>query len=301
MILRWFIIFVVICSYKGVAIESPILGYSPQQKRPVKQLKLLYLKYASTQDVFPMLRAICSDCQWVVSHVDQSIGLATNSKEWALYKSAIQALDRKRKQVKLEVDIVEINNIYSNRYKQLFSKLTQPLVLNQSVSKLIELMISSGNASILSSPRVMSRSGKQVLLKVGDQIPYKTINQNATSTQTNIQYIQSGVELKITPYIHYDQQIDLNIDLTYKAVTGYRIENESEMPIIATRKSQVNLQVSANSTIVFAGLLDRTNHETIEKVPFLADLPLIGELFKKKIIRKRTSDLIYKIQASIIN
>ncbi len=295
------IIFIIFFGCKGVAIESPILGYSPQQKRPLKQFKLLYLKYASTQDVFPMLRAICSDCQWVISHADQSIGLAANKEDWEVFKPAIQSLDRKRKQVKLNVDVIEINNIYSKRYQQLFSKLTQPLVLNQSVTKLIQLMISSGNASILSSPRVVGRSGKEVSLKVGDQVPYKTVIQNTTSTQTSIQYIQSGVELKITPFIHYDQQIDLNIDLTYKAVTGYRIENEIEMPIIATRRSLVNLQVTANSTIVFAGLLDQTNHESIEKVPILADLPFIGELFKKKIIKKRTSDLIYKIRASIIN
>ena len=174
-------------------------------------------------------------------------------------------------------------------------------MFNQAIETMIQLMISSGNANIISSPRLIGRSGQLVELKVGDQVPYKTTIQNTTSIQNSIQYIQSGIELKITPYTHYGQRIDLDIDLEYSAVTGYRIENGTEMPVIATRRSKLNLQITANSTIIFAGLLDQSKHNAIEKVPILGDIPIVGELFQKKIVTRRTSDLVYKIRASLIH
>ena len=58
------------------------------------------------------------------------------------------------------------------------------------------------------------------------------------------------------------------------------------MPIIASRMSNVNIQVSANRTIVFAGLLDKSG-ETIEKVPFIGDVPWIGQLFNETLAMNR--------------
>ncbi len=301
MIRRIVVVFLTILFVPLICIESPILSYAPMQQTQQKTLQLVYLKYATTHEILPTLGAVCSDCQWVVLHEKQAIGLLTTSSRWAGFRDAIKLLDKRRDLIRLEIDVIEVSNIMSERYQHIFSQLTQPIISNKTIESTLQLMVSSGNANIVSSPRLIGRSGQIVELKVGDQVPYKTTIQNASSVQSTIQYIHSGIELKIIPYAHYAKRIDLNIELSYKVVTGYRIENGVEMPIIASRRSKLNLQVIANSTVIFAGLLDQSTHESIEKVPLLGDIPLIGELFKKKIMKKRTSDLIYKIRASIIN
>ena len=111
--------------------------------------------------------------------------------------------------------------------------------------------------------------------------------------------MNAGVSVKITPWVHQNQQINLAVEMEYKTVSGYRIEHQLEMPIFASRKTNMSLQVSANATIVFAGLFDQSNHSTIEKVPLLGDIPIVGSLFQRSVIKKRSSDLIYKITPTL--
>ena len=297
----WVILIVGLLRVSIAGVESPIISFEGVGSEPKKTLKLVYLKYVKTHDVLPLLRGVCRECDWVVVHSTQAVGLVCPDQDWIRYKAAILALDKRPPMVALSIDIIEVNNIHSERYQQLFSQLTQPMTMTQSIEGMLQLMVSSGNAKVVSSPRLIGRSGHMVELSVGDQIPYQNAIQNTTSIQTNIQYIHSGIELKITPHIHYDERIDLAIHLSYKTVSGYRQDGGVEMPLVASRESKLEIQVTANSTQVFAGLLDQSNHETIEKVPLLADIPWIGELFKKKVVKTRTSDLIYKIRASIIN
>ena len=67
------------------------------------------------------------------------------------------------------------------------------------------------------------------------------------------------------------------------------------MPILSSRSVEAMVQVSPNQTIVIAGLLDQSQHESVEKVPFLGDLPWIGGLFQSHSQKQRSTDLLYKI------
>ena len=280
--------------------ESPIIGYTREHRPSKKEFHSAYLKHIKTLDVLPLLRSLCADCQWVTNHASQMVGLFCSNEKWGQYRSAIIAMDKKPIMVGLEVDVIEISHIRAKRYQQLLSHLTAPVKLNDTIDGLIQLLISQGDAKIVSSPRLIGRSGKPMILKVGDKVPYKTSVQNASGIQTNTQYIQSGIQLNVTPYLHYSQLIDLDIEVSYNAVNGYRTADGLEMPIIASRMSNVNIQVSANRTIVFAGLLDKSQHETIEKVPFIGDVPWIGRLFQRNISNERTTDLVYKIRPFIV-
>ena len=71
--------------------------------------------------------------------------------------------------------------------------------------------------------------------------------------------------------------------MSYKSITGYRRYGQVDMPMLSSRSTESRVQVSANRTIIFAGLLDHTSHQTTEKVPLLGDLPWIGGLFHRKI------------------
>ena len=94
--------------------------------------------------------------------------------------------------------------------------------------------------------------------------------------------------------------MDLLVELDYKTVSGYRSDQRMDMPIFASRSAKMSIQVSSNSTVVFAGLLDQSNHHVIEKVPILGDIPLIGRFFRQTIKKKRYTDLIYKITPTLL-
>ena len=284
----------------SIMASSPILDYTSESVAPKKNFHSMHLKYIKTFDAMPLLRGICHDCQWVIEHSWQWVGLHCSDSEWAMYKSAIQAIDRKPIMIGLDIQVLEISNTKSDRYQQLLAHLTAPMRLDDTIDGLIQLLVSSGNATIVSSPQLIGRSGKQIVLNVGDKVPYKTSIQQVNSVQHHVQYIQSGIQLAITPHLHYYQSIDLQIELKYNAVNGYRNADGVEMPIIASRESNVDLQVESGKSVVFAGLLDQSSHENIEKVPFFGDIPIIGALFQRRTSSKRSTDLIYKIRPFII-
>lgn len=280
--------------------KSPILGYDNPKVSAKKSFQFVLLKYARTHEVLPMLRNICRECDWVVDHARQSVGLMINSMGWATYKNALLTMDKRRALVRLDVSVIEVNNTQSERYRQLLSHLSTPIAMSDTIDGMIELMVSSGNASLVSSPRVIGTSGAQIQLKVGDQMPYKTAIQSGTNIQTSVQYIHTGIELNITPFLHYDDRIDLDIELHYSAVNGVEQDGGVDMPIIASRTSTLSLQITQNATVVFAGLLDHSTHESLEKVPFIGDLPFIGGLFQRSVRKNQTTDLIYKITPTAI-
>jgi Flp pilus assembly secretin CpaC len=280
----------------GWVFGSPIMNYVSESVATEQSFHSMHLRYVKTTDAMPLLRGICQHCSWVVEHSWQMVGLHCSASDWAMYRAAILTIDRKPVMIGLDIDVVEISNIESSRYQQLLSHLASPMRLNDTIDGLIQLLVSSGNATIVSSPKLMGRSGKKIILNVGDKVPYKTAVHHASTIQSNVQYIQSGIQLAITPHLHYYQSIDLHIELTYNVVNGYRNEGGVEMPIIASRESQVDIQVDAGEQVAFAGLLDQSVHENIEKVPFFGDIPLVGVLFQRRIKNGRSTDLIYKIR-----
>lgn len=273
---------------------SSILRYPGQNEAP-PQFRHVYLKYVKTHDIMPLLSGVCGDCHWVVSHSRQTVGVTASKKDWALYRAAIQQLDRPSPQVHISVDIIEVSNIQSQRYQSLFSQLASPITLNNVIQSTIQMMISSGNATIVSSPKVMGISGQPIQLTVGEQVPYVNSVQSNGYQTTQLKYIDSGVSLTITPYIHYESVIDIDVALQYNTISGYRSDNGVELPIIATRQSTLHLQVNDGETVVFTGLLDTSNHVSVRKVPLLGDIPILGLFFRRTIRTKKTTDLIYKI------
>jgi type II secretory pathway component GspD/PulD (secretin) len=281
--------------------ESPILGYKNEITTKSEKFYSIALRNANTYEILPLLRSLCRDCNWVAQHSRQVIGLKCSNEDWNMYRSAIRSMDKKNPLIGLSLDVIEVSNIHSERYQQLFANLTSPIRTDDALDMMVQLMVSSGNASIVSSPRLIGRSGQPILLNVGDKVPYKTTIHQVNSIQSNIQYIQSGIQINITPHVFRNHRIDLNIELIYNVVSGYRIEDGVEMPIVASRTSKLSVQVKENQSIMFAGLLDQNHHESIEKVPIFGNIPWIGKLFQKKVLKKEWSDLVFKIRPTIVD
>jgi type II secretory pathway component GspD/PulD (secretin) len=279
---------------------ATILGYS-NGAAPPEEFRYVYLKFIKTHDIVSLLPGICEDCRWVVSHSRQTVGVTASKKRWALYRRAIQRLDHPTPQVSLAIDIIEVSNIQSERYQQVLSQLSRPLVLDQPLQSTIQMMVSSGNATIVSSPKLMGVSGQPIVLAVGERVPYTSSVQSNGYQSTQLNYIDSGVSLTLIPHVHYNSDIDLAIELSYDTISGYRSEGGVDLPIIATRKSNVHIHIQNNQTVMFTGLLDTSNHVSIEKVPFLGDIPMIGGFFRRKITQKKTTDLIYKVTPQWLN
>ncbi len=171
---------------------------------------------------------------------------------------------------------------------------------------LISLLKKTTKANILSQPQVIAMDNQEALIQVGDKV--------VTSSTTS--YTQSGqpivtptleealIELKLKPFINpTSETIRMEIDQSVKQPSSGsstpKVFQDSTQPL-ATRKIKTNIVVKNKDTVVLGGLMQDREIETINKVPLLGDLPLLGWLFKSKVTDKQKVNMLVFITPTII-
>jgi type II secretion system protein D len=173
---------------------------------------------------------------------------------------------------------------------------------NESINILIRALEDSGQLQVLSRPQIMTLNNQTAFVQVGQdvsRITGTTITQGIV--QNNIEDVQTGLILRIQPLINDDGIVVMNIDAERSSLgseadgTVVAIDNNGN----AIRSAPINRQtaqttVSAKTgqTVVFAGLISTTKLATQRRVPYLADVPVLGRLFEFETSNDRRSELM---------
>ena len=163
-------------------------------------------------------------------------------------------------------------------------------------SHLIDLELSAaeneGKSETISSPRIITANQKQATIMQGVEIPYQ---ESASSGATTTQFKNAVLSLKVTPLITPDNRVVLDLDVSDDTV-GAQVTSATggSVPSIDTREIQTQVLVNDGQTVVLGGILETVKSKSADKVPFLADIPVLGNLFKSTInINNKTELLIF--------
>jgi type IV pilus assembly protein PilQ len=163
-------------------------------------------------------------------------------------------------------------------------------------SYIVDLELSAaqneGKSETISSPRVITANQKQATILQGTEIPYQ---ESASSGATTTQFKNAVLSLKVTPLITPDNRVILDLDVSDDTV-GAQVTSATggTVPSIDTREIITQVLVNDGQTVVLGGILDTTKSKSANKVPFLADIPVLGNLFKSTInINNKTELLIF--------
>ncbi len=163
-------------------------------------------------------------------------------------------------------------------------------------SYLVDLELSAaqneGKSETISSPRVITANQKQATISQGVEIPYQ---ESASSGATTTQFKDAVLKLKVTPLITPDNRVILDLDVSDDAV-GQQVTSATggSVPSIDTRQIITQVLVNDGQTVVLGGILETTKSRAANKVPFLADIPLLGYLFRSTTdINNKTELLIF--------
>ncbi len=149
-----------------------------------------------------------------------------------------------------------------------------------------------GKSETISSPRVITANQKQATIMQGVEIPYQ---ESASSGATTTQFKNAVLSLKVTPLITPDNRVILDLDVQDDAV-GQQVTSATggSVPSIDTREIITQVLVNDGQTVVLGGILDTTKTKQANKVPFFADIPVLGNLFKSTTnINNKTELLIF--------
>ncbi len=169
-------------------------------------------------------------------------------------------------------------------------------------SHLVDLELSAaqneGRSQVISSPRVITANQKQATIMQGVEIPYQ---ESASSGATTTQFRDAVLSLKVTPLITPDNRVILDLNVSDDSV-GAQVTSATGgyVPSINTRQIITQVLVGDGQTVVLGGILDTTKSKSAQKVPFLAEIPVLGNLFKSTVDIDNKTELLIFITPKIL-
>ncbi len=157
----------------------------------------------------------------------------------------------------------------------------------------LSAMQAEGEGEVISSPRVITANQSEALIEQGTEIPYQ---QATSSGATSVSFKKAVLSLKVTPQITPDDRIIMDLQVNK--------DNKGEVfqgiPSIDTREVQTQVLVNNGETVVLGGIYEQTRNNTVNSVPFLGDLPLIGALFRQTTKQDDKRELLIFITPKIL-
>ena len=142
----------------------------------------------------------------------------------------------------------------------------------------------------------MTVENNKAIMSLGEEIPYATVS----AAGTQIQFKEAVLQLKVTPTITADGRVFLNMDVIKDEVAGYVDTGVGQVPTIAKREVNTAVLMEDGQTVVIGGVYEFKDQRDLSKVPFLGDLPVIGNLFKKHGTTKSKAELLVFVTPKVI-
>ncbi|NNM51347.1 MAG: hypothetical protein HKM02_03870, partial [Pseudomonadales bacterium] len=279
------------------------------------------------------------DGKMVVDSATNTLIFRESSQEFSQTLPLLQQMDKPSKSVLIEVTIAEVDLSDTDQLGVEWSMPTQSVgsgLINTatlgglgigtgglSVTALskagetrgvLNALASENHAHILSAPSLMVKNGQMASIQVGQQVPVITSQESTTGLTSSpvpnggvlggilqsVQYMDTGVILKVKPIIHASGQVDIdvtqevsNAETTTTGVTA--------SPTISTRKINTQISLMDGQTILMGGLIQTNRTKSESGVPFFRNLPVIGQLFRVDTFNDTKTDLIVMITPYVIS
>ncbi|MEI6206289.1 MAG: type II secretion system secretin GspD [Desulfuromonadales bacterium] len=167
------------------------------------------------------------------------------------------------------------------------------------VAAVLKALDKDGLVNILSTPNILTSDNKEAEINVGENVPFQgSATQSTIGTTTSVERKDIGINLKIKPQISEGDYIRLDINQEISAVKN---DKGQAIDLVTTKRStKTSIIVKDKETVVIGGLIQDTEDDNIQKVPFLGDIPGLGWLFKTKSKTRKKTNLMILLTPRIV-
>ena len=155
----------------------------------------------------------------------------------------------------------------------------------------LDLASTDGLVTILAEPNLTALSGETASFLAGGEFPIPVSQGLGT---VSIEYKQYGVALAFTPIVLGDGRISMRVrpEVSELSDAGSITLNGFNVPALTTRRAETTVELGSGQSFMLAGLLRNSNNNSINKAPFLGDLPILGALFRSTRFRRQETELV---------
>lgn len=160
----------------------------------------------------------------------------------------------------------------------------------------LSAMEKTGNGEVVSQPKVMTSDKETAKILKGQEVPYQEASSSGATTTS---FKEAALALEVTPQITPDSRIIMEVKVTKDAPDFTKSVNG--VPPIDKNEVNAKVLVSDGETIVIGGVFTNKQSKTVDKVPFLGDLPYLGRLFKRDVVEDSKTELLVFLTPRIMN
>jgi len=166
----------------------------------------------------------------------------------------------------------------------------------------IEALEAKNLLQMLAEPNVLAMNGKPASFISGGEFPVPVVQGGANVGAVTIQFREFGVKLNFLPTVTPRGTIRLQVSPEVSSLdyTNGVVLNGFTVPALDTRKVQTEIELENGQSFAIAGLLNNNFNETIDKIPGLGNIPLLGKLFQSRVLTKSNSELLIMVTPEII-
>ncbi|ROU04688.1 type IV pilus secretin PilQ [Lysobacter enzymogenes] len=164
-------------------------------------------------------------------------------------------------------------------------------------------MQTEGRGEVVSNPRVVTSNQREAVIRQGEEVGYVTISPQQGGNNIpipNVQFKDVLMEMKVNPTITNDGRVFLNLDVKKDEISRYVNTSIGEVPQINKRNINTAVLVEDGQTVVIGGVYEFRDRSDLSKVPFLADIPFLGNLFKRKTRSKDKAELLIFVTPKVM-
>ena len=161
---------------------------------------------------------------------------------------------------------------------------------------------SEGRGEVVSSPRVITSNQREATISQGREVGYVTTSGVGANATPTVNFKEALLELKVTPTITQDGRVFLSMGVKKDEIIGYvNLGELGSTPELAKREVTTAVLVDSGQTVVVGGVYEFTSAEDITKVPFLGDVPVLGNLFRNKRKDQTKAELLIFVTPKVLN
>jgi len=164
---------------------------------------------------------------------------------------------------------------------------------------IVNAVSSDTNSNILATPSITTLDNEEAYFIVGQEVPIITGSQTGSNNSNPFQTVdrqEVGIKLRVTPQVNEGNAVQLVIEQEVSSVSGTTGVDIS----INKREIKTTVMAESGDTVVLGGLIDEDVQESVQKVPILGDIPIIGHLFKSTSNSTRKRNLMVFLRATIV-
>lgn len=318
---------------KKVVDANTVVVYSDTQEKRSKyeelMVKTFYLSNTEPKSTADLIRNILKARDVFVDERLNMLVIRDTPERLRMAAKLVALQDKPEPEVVLEVAVVEVTRgklfdigaQFPNQFGVLNAVtdpagnvVLNPLPLTVSILKhlnstnittsapSINLSEQVSDINILANPRIRVRNREKAKIQIGERVPVITTNISSTGTQTEtVEYVDAGIRLEVEPNIYLEGDVAIKVGLEVSALgAAMTTKNGSLVYRLSTRNATTLLRLKDGETQLLAGLVNEEDRKTINGLPFLSELPLLGRLFSSHQDNRHKSEVVLSITPRIV-